>query len=61
MSFGSFVPTCKEHLAYNAVETYSWDAAKKQISVHYRQGNAQWLRSSPGLNPKLRGGGYPLH
>ncbi|CAK9024879.1 unnamed protein product [Durusdinium trenchii] len=26
----------KEHLAHNAVETYSWDEAKERISVHYR-------------------------
>ena len=28
--------TRQEHLAYNAVETYSFDSAKDQIQVHYR-------------------------
>ena len=26
----------QEHLAHNAVETYSWDEAKQRIDVHYR-------------------------
>ena len=26
----------QEHLAYNAVETYSFDSSKDQIQVHYR-------------------------
>lgn len=30
------VKLVKEHLAHNAVETYSWDEAKQRIDVHYR-------------------------
>ena len=34
----------QEHLAHNAVETYSWDEVKQRIDVHYRPGGCGWCR-----------------
>ena len=43
----------QEHLAHNAVETYSWDEAKQRIDVHYRPGWRSWMLMMDAVDLKI--------